>query len=1109
MGPVMMANVVERDANKRIINAVQTDMMGNFSMEIKNPKNQLVVSYVGSKTYSVTIGDKTTFAIKLEDEKTTLNEITVRGRRTNSGGLSIDKKEITGATQTFDLSEVEGMAFTSADEALQGEIAGLDIVSSSGNLGAGTSMKLRGSSGSPLIVVDDKIFEYNSDDIDIDDALADGNETFSSLLSINVDDIATIEVLKDAAATAIWGSQGADGVISIKTKRGKRGKPKLNLSYKYSGGWMPTGYDMLNGDNYTMMLKEAIYNKDQSANATGKIEEINYKTSFPDYYNWNNNTDWVDAVTQFSNKHEANINISGGGQKATFRISAGFKNQTGTVIKQEFNQLTTRLVLDYNVSDRIRFSTNFALTFNDNLKNYTEGSSKGGNNILAMAFSMAPNASIYRRTLDGAYTNDYFIMNPVSGSIQSGDEGDGYKYTSYQLASVVNIGNPVAYANTSWAKQQTYSIVPDFNLKYEILGTETGQHRLTFNGRMYFDIYANSQPTYLPAGLTNAIPYTDKKYYNYATSTENNTFKMGARVELIFTPHFKNEDFYLTMLGRYECNTTKYTYQYIAQNNLPNGLETPTVVGAPHGMSNQPGSTHLADHNWIYNAHFSYKSRYSVGFSLRGDGSSKYGPENPWFYSPSVSVRWNPSEESFFEPLRKYISMLGIRASWGVNGSQKAKVDNYFNSYTSSSGLYGLTYLATMSGMKLDDLRPEKKIGYNFGANVGLLNDMIELDLDVYYNKTKDMIMAGFPIPGTANWNNSTTLAFANVGSKKNQGWELTIKGNKFIKVNKFSMSASFNLGQDNDKLLEMDERVLENLNDVPVYNHRGSSSVYKKVVIGQPLNSIYGYRYKGVYQYSYEYLQNTNTKMKQQNANWSTADYESWINEQLAAGKTFPVVVDENGKVVMNGNSPQRLTYWYGDTDHNFNGGDAIYEDVNHDGTINELDIVYLGNSRPKLQGGFSFTFNYGNWKLITRFTYRYGVDLVNVARMNLESMYGTENQCSSVTNRWRKDGDVTMIPRALYQTGYNYQMSSRYVEDGSFLRFQNVQLSYSFPKKQIKKWGLSNLSAYVTMNRLFTFTKYSGLDPEKSCGLYTAAIDNNSTPVDRSVTASVNIGF
>ena len=1117
MGPIMMANVVERDANNRIVSATQTDMMGNFSMEIKNPKNKLVFSYVGNKTKIVNIGNQTTFNIKMESENTTVSEVVVKGRRTSSGGLNIDKREISVSQQTFSMDKVDGMAFTSADEALQGEIAGLDIVNNSGNLGAGTSMRLRGVStlsgnAEPLIVVDDKIFEYDKADFDPENI---DEEAFSSLLAVSVDDIANIVVLKDAAATAIWGSQGANGVIQITTKRGARGKPKVTIGYKFTGTWMPAGYDLLNGDNYTMMLKEEFYNPTQSSSATSTINEINYipADSWAEANNWNKNTDWVKAIKQFGEQHEANFNISGGGQKATFRISGSYSHQLGTIIKQKMDRLTTRLVLDYNVSDRIRFSTNFALTYTDNLKNYTYGSSKSSgahNNLLAMALTMAPNASIYRYDQYGNNTGEYFLMNPtVSG--MTPDDGN---YTSEQLSDIVAIGNPVAYANNSWQKEKTYSIVPDFNIKYELLGTANGQTRLTFNGRVYFDIYAYSKPTYMPGSLSNGS-YTDSDY-NFITNTESNQFKMGSRLELIFTPAFKNEDFNLTMLARYEAGTQKNTYQYIGQNAIPNGIESATIDASLIGMDNQPSTTKSAWQNAVYNAHFSYKSRYNIGFSLRADGNSKFGPKNPWFVSPSVSLRYNLSEEAFFEPLRKVVSMFGIRGSWGITGSSSVAVDNYFNQYNSRAGRYGTSYYTTMSGMKLDDLRPQKKTGLNLGFNLGLLNDMFEFDLNLYKENTKDLIMKGIPIPTSATWNTSTTLSYGNVGEMENKGWELSVNANRFIKVKKFSVSASVNLAQNVNKLLEMDQRVLDNLNSQPSWSNRGSRSILSRVVVGDPLCSIYGFQSLGVFQYTYDYLTNYNTKQLQlqtqakargESYDW---DYEGWINQQLAEGKTFPVATDEEGKVIMtNTGVPKHLTYYYGDTEYEFKGGDAIYEDVNHDGTVNELDIKYLGNSLPKMQGGFSLTLQYGNWKLISRFNFRWGNKIINTARMGLESMYGTENQCSSVTYRWRKDGDVTYIPRALYGTGYNYQVSSRFVEDGSFLRFNNLQLSYSVPKNKIKKLGLNSLSAYVTMNNIFCWTKYTGIDPEIASGTYTPASDGATTPRSKSITASLSFGF
>lgn len=1105
MGPVMMANVTERDANNRIVNATKTDMTGNFSMQVKNPKNNLVVSYVGCKTMTLKIGDKSTFNIKLEDEKTTLNEITVRGSHSNAGGLSIPKKENPLAQQTFSLQDVEGMAFTSADEALQGEIAGLDIVSNSGNLGSGTTMRLRGVStisgnAQPLIVVDDKIFEYNREDIDIENA---DNEAFSSLLSVSVDDIAEITVLKDAAATAIWGSQGANGVIQIKTKRGSRGKPNVNLSYKFTGTWMPAGYELLNGDNYTMMLKEEFYNPTQKASATANIAEINYDPTWSEYKYWNRNTDWVNEVKQFGEQHEANMNVSGGGEKATFRISAGYNHQTGTIIRQELNRLTARLVLDYNVSDRIRFSTNFALTYTDNLKNYTLGSSKNdkktNNNILAMALNMAPNMAITRDN------GEYYLMNNYAAGKTPYDGN----YSSEEMASVYSIGNPVAYANSSWQREKTYSIVPDFNLRYELLGTGNNESRLTFNGRVYFDIYSYTLPTYMPASLSN-YSYTDT-YYNYSTNTENNQFKLGARAEFIYTPHFNNEDLSLTMLARYETLTGKYSLQYDAQGQLPNGITSPTVDANMKDMNNSPTTTRSASHDWIYNAHFSYKERYNMNFSLRADGSSSFGPDNPWFYSPSVSLRYNLSDEPFFKSFKDVVSMFGLRGSWGITGRSIASAASFYNTYTKSDGYYGTGAYITMSGLKLTDLKPERKNGLNLGLNLGFFDDLIEVDLNMYKETTSDLIMKNVPTPSTTGF---PSLSFGNVGKMENKGWEIQVTANSLVKVGKFSVSGGFNISQNANKLLEMNKDVLASMNTKfeDVYMNRGAGSLMKQVVVGDPLCSIYGYKSLGVYQYSYEYLQNYNTKMKQQDGAWSSADYENQINQWLGEGKTFPVATDANGDVIMtNSGEPQHAVYNYKDGDYTylFKGGDAIYEDVNHDGQINELDIQYLGNSLPKLQGGFHLDLKYGRWKLVARFTFRYGNKILNTARMGLESMYGTENQCASVAYRWRKDGDVTLIPRALYNSGYNYQVSSRFVEDGSFLRFQNLQISYSVPRKIVKKWGFKSLSAYVTINNLFCFTKYSGIDPEVSASTYAPAIDSANTPRSKSVTGSLSFGF
>ena len=1106
-GPVMMGNVVERDANNRIVSATQTDFNGNFSLQVKSTKNKLVFSYVGDKTKVLPIGSQTVFKVKLDPENTQLKEVKVVGRRTSSGGLTIPKKAVAVSQQSMNMENIEGLAFTSADEALQGEIAGLDIVSNSGNLGAGTTMRLRGvttinGDANPLIVVDDKIFDNPDENFDFANA---DEEAYSSLLSVNVEDIADIRVLKDAAATAVWGSKGANGVILITTKHGVRGKTRVNFSYKFTGTWQPDGYTLLNGDDYTMMMKEEFYNPAQKSDATTSIRELNYDQSWADYENWNNNTDWVKAVKQFGAMHDFNMNITGGGQKAQFRISAGYKHQTGSIIKQKFKQFTTRMVLDYNVSDRIRFSTNFALTYSGNDQNY-EGKINGVNHegLLAIAQKIAPNMSIYRQDANGFDTDEYYIMNRA----QSGMTPYNGNYSSNELSAVRDLGNPVAVANMAWKKDQTYRLTPDFSIKYELLGTEPETHRLTLNGRVDFDIYARSNPTFFPAALKNA--YWIDNEYNLSTNLESNRVRIGGRAELVYTPYFKNQDWQSSMLARYEMSTQKYNQQTITMNEIPNGFTTPTVDADARSIGSS--NSRANSQNLLYNGFISYKdSRYSLNLSLRADGDSKFGPKHKWAVFPGASVRYNISDEPFFKSIKgNWLSLLGLRASWGIVGKAPSSNIGFYNTYSTSNGVYGngstTQTVGTLDGLKLDDLRWEKTTSYNLGFNLNLLNNQIEIDFDYYHKETKDLLMANVSIPSMAGYG---AVSWMNVGRMDNDGWEANINAKGIVKAGKFQLDASLNIAQNSNLLKEMDDRVLDAINGDWTATSRGS--YVNRVQLNNSLGSIYGFRYKGVFQYSYDYLENL-----QKENGWDAATYEAEINQRLAAGQTFPIARNADGTVLMdNQGHPQRLVYNYvsnngsASTTYTYQGGDAIYEDVNHDGQINALDIVYLGNSLPKVNGGFNLTFKYGQWSLKTRFMYRFGNKVVNFARMNLERMYDTNNQCATVNYRWRKDGDVTPIPRAMYNSAYNYQGSDRFVENGGFVRFQNLQLAYNFTKKQIKSLGLNQLQIYGSLNNLFLWTKYSGVDPEVSPKGYGVASDNSQTPRSKQFTVTLNIGF
>lgn len=1104
-GPVIGCNVIEKDANNRNVNATITDVNGNFQLAIKNPKNKLVVSYVGYKTFSQVIGSQTNFQIQLKDANE-LGTVTVTAKQRFRGdGLSIPKDEVSVATQTMNMEIVDGLAFTSADEALQGQIAGLDIVANSGNLGAGTTMRMRGvttinGSSEPLIVVNGNIMDV-PDAKDTDWSTAT-EETYSSLLSINVNDIESIDIMKDAAATAIWGARGANGVISIKTKRGKRGKIRIDYNFSLQGNWQPKGYNLLSGDEYTMLMKEELYNPTQNPSATTNINELNYNKSWAEYNNWNDNTDWVKAVTQTGWNQSHGLTISGGGEKAVFRISANYDHQTGTIIKQVLNRFSTRLNLEYYVSDKLKFTTEFPLTYTKNQKNYA--------NILGKALSMAPNMSIYREDGNGIDTNEYYIMLPSAEKDEYGSSISGT--SSLQLKSVRDIGNPVAIANLAWNNESTYRITPDFRINYYFLGNDDHKTRLDYEGQVYLDIFSKSNPTYCPGSLsTNG--WKDNSY-NLYTMDDYNSFQFQTRHQLIFTPKFKNEDIAWMMLGRWELTSGTSYGQNVSERKLPLGAQSPTLPAEISNMSTSNGEWRSMA--GVFSTHLSYKGRYNADFTVRADGTTRFGDNNKWGYFPGMSVRWNISDEPWMKWSRKVLSMLAFRPSWGVNGRTPSSEYLQYAKYAAGSQYgNGNTLLPStrVDGLQLSDLKWEKTTSWNMGANLGLFDDMIEADFNYYYKKTKDLLNPGVAISSQTGY---TTLAWKNIGSMENKGWEFNITAKKFIKAGKFSMDASFNVAQNFNKITEMDQTVLDGINED--WSADSRSKYFKRIQVGNALGSIFGLRHKGVYQYSYDYLENLrrqgyvmegNEKIMIRDNN----DLVDYLNNRfLPAGKTAPIALNRDGKVITGADGkPLRMTYNSkdGGETYKFDGGDVIYEDVNHDGTINSLDMVYLGNSNPKFSGGFGFTFRYGNWSLRTNFVYRTGFKVVNFARMGVEKMYDTTNQSTAVNWRWRKNGDMTEIPRALYNYGYNWLGSDRYVEDASFLRFSYVSLSYDVPKKFLKSLGLNTLRFDFSGQNIFVWSKYSGTDPEHANNGWNFASDSSQTPRSKSFTLRMRIGI
>ena len=1073
-GALMGVNVCEIDGNGRIIESTITDLNGNFTMRVKNEKDKIRFSYVGMKTITQPI-NKTTFDV-IMSSATQLEEVTIKAqRRVTGNGLPILEREIANATQNFSMKEVEGLSFTTIDEAIQGRIAGLDIIGNSGDLGAGSTMRLRGAStlssltdANPLIVVDGNVREVNLSNFDLNSA---NNEKFAELLNINPEDISDIRVLKDAAATAIYGSQGGNGVIELTTKRGSRGKPRLQYSLKLTGTYQPKGYNLLNGDDYTMLLKESYFNPEQS-DETSNVPELNYDPSFSEYEQYNNNTDWRDAVTQWGLRQNHYVTVSGGGEKALFRIGAGYDHETGTMIKQKLQRFSTRVALDYNISERIRVSTNFALTYTKNDRN--------SDNLLDIAQRKMPNMSIYEQDpVTGEDTDAYYTM------LQNGGGSTNSRFNGNQKDMV----NPVASAYLAKNKQTSYDMTPELIIQYHLLGMDNDQWQLNWRGSVYMNIANNYTNRFYPQELKTV---SWDQGVNTTNDNSSKSVSFNTKHTLTLIPAFKNRDHSFMMLGRFELTSGSSTGQSEDKSGAPTGITTTQGGGKITGLSSS--FSQWRSMYYTASAHYAYKGRYILDASLRADGTTKFGPSSRWGFFPSLSAKWIISDEPWMKGTKSWLSMFAIRPSWGRTGQQPGQDYLYTSKYGSTQRYIDMQAMKP-NNIRLTDMKWEIHESWNGGIDLAFFRDRLSLTIEMYRQTTTDMLMSNYRVPSNVGF---SSIPYRNTGKMRNTGWEFHINTNRLIHKGKFSMDANANFGNNRNELLELEENLLDNLNSTFGFSN---DETLQRVQLHNPLGAIYGFRYKGVYQYNYSTF---NRMTPEERAQF------------LADGKTAPVALNADGGLIVDAKGdPVRMMFNYTNDatgrNYRFNGGDAIYEDINHDGQINALDIVYLGSSLPKLTGGFGFSFNYGDWRLSTQFTYRFGNKIINKARLHAEAMIGNDNQSQAVNYRWRKEGDITEIPRAMYGSNSNYNtlISDRFVEDGSYLRMGYAQLSYTIRKKYARALGVNRISLYGSANNPFVLTKYSGVDPDISSGGYSPAIDNAQTPRSRSYTLGITVEF
>ena len=1047
--PIIGANVVLVNSQNRYVKGAVTDIDGNYYLQVPADSKNLKVraTYIGMKAKTVNYTGQTQIDFKLENE-TTLQEVTVTGTRGGRDGMGISRMEQTSSVQKVDLSAiVETSPVTSVEEALQGQIAGLDI-NLGGDPGARSSIRIRGTSSlsasnEPLIVIDGVPQDVDiTDDFNFSTA---NEEDFGALLNIAPANIESIEVLKDASATAIYGTKGANGVLLINTKRGSQGKTKFSFSSKFTAKKEPKSIPLLNGSQYVSLMQDAIWNAANAkgiSNAANEMDmlfnnaELNYDPNYRYYDEYNVDTDWLEAVKQNAIITDNNFSMTGGGEKAVYKLNLGYYDEQGTTIGTGVQRLSAGMKITYNFSDRLRVRTDFSFS-------NTNKDANALSSVRNIAMQKMPNLSPY-------WIDD--VTKQPTDVYFSRDEDFQGSFTSTGSSSVSSANyNPVAMVNEGYNKTTQRDEKMTITLQYDF------PFHLQYQGWISLNMRTTKNKQFLPQEATGVL--WTSNLANMSVDATTDAFALQSENKLIYNNTFAEKHKIIATGLVKTADNESFSYTSSTYGNASASLSDP-VVGSVVRSSGS-GNSERRSISLIGQAVYSYDNRYVLRGTINHEGNSTMGKEKRWGTFPAFGVAWNIEQEHFWsESFKKWFNEGKVRVGYGWSGTSPSGASIYLGAYK-SLGQYMDMPAITPDRMQLDNLKWETTREFDLGFDFRFF-DKLSFTFDYYDKQTSDMLLKDTKLPVSTGY---SQVKYINSGKMSNKGVELRFEYQVFR--NKiWTVSVNANVSRNINKVKELPSTwVMDN------YSF-GNGNYALRIVENAPVGSFYGYRYLGVYQ---------NTE------------------QSYARDAKGDVMYDWQGNVITMKNGTVQAY-----------PGDAMYEDINHDGVINENDIVYLGNSNPKFFGGGGFQVRWKDLTLTTFFYGRYGQKVINGARISLENMYGKNNQSTAVLHRWRAEGDQTDIPRALYGMGYNYLGSDRFVEDASFLRLKTLSLSYNVPKKWLKHLGITKLNVFATGYDLFTWTKYKGQDPEVSMPSATSLVrDNATTPVSRRFALGINLDF
>ncbi|WP_149913928.1 SusC/RagA family TonB-linked outer membrane protein [Sphingobacterium cavernae] len=1015
---------------------VQTDVDGQFKLEGKE-NDVLVIKFVGFKDVVHTVAQTDNFTIVLQEEGQQIEEVLV-----SIGYQKVRKSDVTGAISSVKAEELN-LSSPKLGQAMVGKIAGVQILQTSGAPYDGTKIRVRGMGS----------INAGTDPLYVIDGYPAGNN-----LNINPNDIESIDVLKDAASAAIYGSRGASGVVLITTKRGKSGKSNVEYEALAGFGQLSKKIDLLNSEEFIDLLIDGRNNTyrdlvisrggswndnmrfDSNADRVARVGNAGSITIPEEYYDFATgtakkaqyDTDWQDALYRNAPFQRHNLSAFGGTDKTKYFLSGSYQDQKGIMLNTGQQTFNFRTNVDSKISERLTVGANVSFTFNDN-DEVTTGRFDRSPSMSALIY--LPTLPVYNE--DGTYAQ--FGMGQLSAS-QYG---------------IQNPENPLAYVskikNTRLGKRGLYNAYADFKIVDGLSLKINGG--ISTNDQKY-DYF---RPTSISNG--NNRPFSDNaKTAAYADANTRSEIDKLVEAILNFNKTF-NEKHTIGALAGYSAQRTDTDYIAVRARGFQND-----AIGQITDKGADPSNFILQDafkrvttlQSYFSRVNYSFDSKYFLSASIRTDASSRFGVNNKWGVFPSLSAGWTISNEEFYNNWLGQGSTMKLRASWGRSGNNN--IGDYANitNFSSPTGvIIGDRVETAYYPLDLKDANIgwEKTSQYNAGLDLGFLNGRINLLTNLYLSRSTDLL---FNQPVSAVSGATTILTNLPNSKVQNKGFDVQLD-TRIIRSSDFDLGFSGNINVNRNKVLDLGggSTIITNGAERSYHTHITQE--------GSPIGMFYGFKVLGV-------------------------------------------ATEENyDKVAPSSASTTALQ-----------PGDLYFEDVDGNGVVNDDDKRVIGNPHPNFTYGFAVDLRYKNFDLRTSFNGSQGNMVLDGYDYYLYNMEGSGNQYADVAQRYRSainpgNGKVYRAARGGTQSN-STRLSTFYLQDGSFLRMTNIMAGYTVPNNLVEKWKLAGLRVYATVDNPLTFSKYKGYNPEPDYnqrGNLTPGVDYGLYPLVRSFNFGVKVTF